>query len=97
MNDAIVSIVVALITGLSVAIPTIVTTVTSNKAHDLVIDEKMKNMSTQVQSIDQKLDKFSDHEKDTMGRLIKVEESSKSAHHRIDGIVAQLNIHERRE
>ena len=90
-------ILVALISGLCVAIPTIITTITSNKAHDLVIDEKMKNVTEQVRSIDTKIDNYASKTEAIKERLVKVEESSKSAHHRLDDIVQQLNIHERRE
>ena len=42
------AIIVALISGLCVAVPTIVATITSNKAHDQVVDEKMKNQSNKT-------------------------------------------------
>lgn len=95
-ETTITAIVVAMISGLSVAIPTIITTLTSNKAHDLVIDEKMKNMEEQVKSIDTKIDKYASSTDELKERLIIVEQSAKSAHHRLDDIAQQLNIHERR-
>ena len=95
-ETTITAIVVALISGLSVAIPTIITTLTSNKAHDLVIDEKMKNMEEQVKGIDTKIDKYASSTDELKERLIIVEQSAKSAHHRLDDIAQQLNIHERR-
>lgn len=96
-ETTITAIVVAMISGLSVAIPTIITTITSNKAHDLVIDEKMKNMEEQVKSIDTKIDKYASSTDELRERLIIVEQSTKSAHHRLDDIAQQLNIHERRK
>ena len=96
-ETTITAIVVAMISGLSVAIPTIITTITSNKAHDLVIDEKMKNMEEQVKSIDTKIDKYASSTDELRERLIIVEQSAKSAHHRLDDIAQQLNIHERRK
>lgn len=95
-ETTITAIVVAMISGLSVAIPTIITTLTSNKAHDLVIDEKMKNMEEQVKGIDTKIDKYASSTEELKERLIIVEQSAKSAHHRLDDIAQQLNIHERR-
>ena len=89
-------IIIALISGLCVAIPTIITTLTSNKAHDLVIDEKMKNVTEQVRSIDTKIDNYASKTEVIKERLVKVEESAKSAHKRLDDIADQLNIHERR-
>ena len=96
-ETTITAIVVAMISGLSVAIPTIITTITSNKAHDLVIDEKMKNMEEQVKGIDTKIDKYASSTDELRERLIIVEQSAKSAHHRLDDIAQQLNIHERRK
>ena len=45
MDNNLAGILTALVSGLCVAIPTIVATVTSNKAHDKVIDERMKFMT----------------------------------------------------
>lgn len=97
MSEAIVPIIVALISGLSVAIPTIVTTVLSNKAHDLVIDEKMKNMEGSIESINTKIDRYASSSDELRERLIIVEQSAKSAHHRLDDITTQLKITERRK
>ena len=96
-ETTITAIVVAMISGLSVAIPTIITTLTSNKAHDLVIDEKMKNVEEQVKGIDTKIDKYASSTEELKERLIIVEQSAKSAHHRLDDITSQLKIHERRK
>lgn len=97
MSEAIVPIIVALISGLSVAIPTIVTTVMSNKAHDLVIDEKMKNVEGSIESINTKIDKYASSTEELRERLIIVEQSAKSAHHRLDDITTKLGISERRK
>jgi len=96
-NETIGAIIVALISGICVAVPTIVATVSSNKAHDAVVDEKMKNMSEQISHVDSKIDRFSTNQEEIKERLVVVEQSAKSAHHRIDDVVSQLNIHERRE
>ena len=96
-SETIGAIIVALISGICVAVPTIVATVSSNKAHDAVVDEKMKNMSDQISHVDSKIDRFSTNQEEIKERLVVVEQSAKSAHHRIDDVVSQLNIHERRE
>lgn len=96
-SETIGTIVAAIISGLCVAIPTIVATISSNKAHDQVVDEKMKNMSEQIGHVDTKIDKYSDNQDKIKERLVVVEQSTKSAHHRIDDVVSQLNIHERRD
>lgn len=97
MNETMGAIIVALISGLCVAIPTIVATITSNKAHDQVVDEKLKNLTEQVSHVDSKIDKYASSEEALKERVVIVEQSTKSAHHRIDDIASQLNIHERRE
>lgn len=97
MTNEVKDIIVALIAGLCVALPTLYATNKSNKAHDAVVDEKMKNMSEQIGHVDTKIDKYSTNQEDMKERLVVVEQSAKSAHHRIDDVVNQLNIHERRE
>lgn len=96
-DETIGAIFVALISGLCVAVPTIVATIKTNKAHDQVLDEKMKNMSEQISHVDTKIDKFSTNQEEIKERLVIVEQSTKSAHHRLDDVVAQLKITERRE
>ena len=91
------AIIASLISGICVAVPTIVATLSSNKAHDQVIDERMKNMTDQLKVVDNKIDKYASNADILKERLIVVEQSAKSAHHRIDNITEQLNIHERRE
>jgi len=97
MSEAVwVPIVVALISGLCVAIPTIVATITSNKAHDQVVDEKMKNMAEQLHDVDTKIDKYAANTDEIKERLIIVEQRTKSAHHRLDDITAQLKLKDTR-
>ncbi len=91
------AIIASLISGICVAVPTIVATLSSNKAHDQVIDERMKNMTDQLKVVDGKIDKYASNADILKERLIVVEQSAKSAHHRLDNITEQLNIHERRE
>lgn len=90
-------IVAALISGICVAVPTIIATVTSNKAHDQVVDEKMKNMTEQIKGVDTKIDRYASNADILKERLIVVEQSAKSAHHRIDDITSQLHITENRK
>lgn len=91
------AIIASLISGICVAVPTIVATLSSNKAHDQVIDERMRNMTDQLKVVDNKIDKYASNADIIKERLIVVEQSAKSAHHRLDNITEQLNIHERRE
>ena len=96
-SETIGAIIAALISGLCVAVPTIVATISSNKAHDQVVDEKMKNMSEQISHVDTKIDKYSSNQDEIKERLVIVEQSTKSAHHRLDDITAQLKITEHRK
>jgi len=60
----------------------------------VIISNKLINY--RLDQIEKKLDKNTDTQDEIKERLVKVEESSKSAHHRLDDIVDQLKIHERR-
>lgn len=91
------AIIVALVSGLCVAVPTIVATISSNKAHDQVVDEKMKNMTEQIRDVDSKIDRYTSNVDTLKERLIVVEQSTRSVHRRLDDITKQLNITEHRK
>lgn len=80
MDDAWVNLISAAVSGLLVAIPTIIATVTSNKAHDKIVDERMKYMLEKITDLTAKVEKHNEFN----DRLIIVEQSVKSAHHRLD-------------
>ena len=61
----------------------------------IIVANKLTNY--RLEQLEKKFDKHAETQDDIKIRLVKVEESSKSAHHRIDDIAEQLNIHERRE
>jgi hypothetical protein len=82
MDSSLAGIIAALVSGLCVAIPTIIATVTSNKAHDKVIDERMKFMTEQIKDLSVKVEKHNEFN----DRLIIVEQSVKSAHKRLDDL-----------
>lgn len=82
MDSNLAGIVTALVSGLCVAIPTIVATITSNKAHDRVIDERMRFMTEQIKDLSAKVEKHNEFN----DRLIIVEQSVKSAHRRLDDL-----------
>lgn len=82
MDSSLAGIITALVSGLCVAIPTIVATVTSNKAHDKVIDERMRFMTEQIKDLSTKVEKHNEFN----DRLIIVEQSVKSAHKRLDDL-----------
>ena len=61
----------------------------------ILISNKLVNY--RIEQLEKKLDKYADNVDEIRERLVKVESSSSSAHKRIDGLVSQLNIHERRD
>ena len=50
-----------------------------------------------IEQLEKKIDKYANNVDEIKERLVIVEQSTKSAHHRIDDVVAQLNIHENRK
>ncbi len=61
----------------------------------ILVANKLSNY--RIEQLEKKLDKYADTQDDLRIRMVKVEESTKSAHKRLDDITDQLNIHERRE
>lgn len=60
----------------------------------ILVANKLSNY--RIEQLEKKLDKYADNQDALKERLVKVEESSKSAHKRIDGLFEQLNVKERR-
>lgn len=85
MSDAWVNLIAAAVSGLLVAIPTIVATVTSNKAHDKIIDERMRYMLEKITDLTAKVEKHNEFN----DRLIIVEQKVNAAHDRLDIIQGQ--------
>ncbi len=90
-------IITALISGICVAVPTIVATVTSNKAHDQVVDERVKYITEQVKEVEVKIDRYASNVDELKERLIIVEQKVTAEHSRLDDIAGQLNIKEHRK
>ena len=61
----------------------------------VLVSNKLSNY--RIEQLEKKLDKYVSNVDEMKERLVVVEQSTKSAHHRLDDIVQQLNIHERRE
>ena len=89
MND----IVASLLTAVAGGIPAVVAVVLSNRSHDKVIDEKMKNTNERIAELSARVEKHNN----LIERMAIVEQSTKSAHHRLDGLVNQLRVTEKRE
>lgn len=61
----------------------------------VLVSNKLSNY--RIEQLEKKLDRYAENTDEIRERLVVVEQSAKSAHHRLDDIVSQLNIHERRE
>lgn len=59
-SNAIAGIITATISGLLVAIPTIIATLSSNKANNAIVEERMKNMADQIKELTAKIEKLND-------------------------------------
>lgn len=80
--------------GVTIAFLSLIGTVIGSFAGILVAN-KLSNY--RIEQLEKKLDKYADNQDALKERLVIVEEKSKSAHHRLDDIVDQLKIHERRQ
>ena len=89
MNEIIAS----LLTALAGGIPAVVAVVLSNRSHDKIIDERMKNTNEKIEELAARVEKHNN----LIERMVIVEQSTKSAHHRLDDITSQLKITERRK
>ena len=78
-------VITAIISGFCVAVPTIVATITSNKAHDKVVDERMKYMLEQIKDLNAKVEKHNEYNE----KLVILDQKVTAAHQRLDGIVEQ--------
>lgn len=60
----------------------------------ILVANKLSNY--RIEQLEKKLDKYADSQDELKLEIVELKLSTKSAHHRIDDIVDQLNIHERR-
>ena len=79
--------------GVLIALLSLVGTVIGSFAGILVAN-KLSNY--RIEQLEKKLDKYADRQEEYQERQVKVEESAKSAHHRIDDIFKQLNLKDSR-
>ena len=78
MNDIIAS----LLTAVAGGIPAVIAVVLSNRSHDKVIDERIKNMNDRIAELSARVEKHNN----LVERMALVEASTKSAHKRLDEI-----------
>lgn len=89
MNDFWISVLTAVCGG----IPAVIAVVLSNRSHDKVIDERMKNMTDRITELSSRVEKHNN----LIERMAVAERDIKSAHRRIDDITSQLQITEKRK
>lgn len=61
----------------------------------ILVSNRLSNY--RIEQLEKKLDRYVDNVDELRERLVVVEQSAKSAHHRIDDVVSQLKITERRK
>lgn len=82
MNDVMTS----LLTAVAGGIPAVIAVVLSNRSHDKVIDERMKNMSERIAELSQRVEKHNN----LVERMAVVEKTLEAEHSRLDVISRQL-------
>lgn len=88
MDDKLLSFLLAVAGG----IPTLLAVILSNRSHDKVVDEQNKFTNERITELAKNVEKHNN----LVERMVVVEQSTKVAHHRIDDIVSQLKITEKR-
>ena len=79
--------------SITVAIISLIGTIIGSITGILVAN---KLTTYRIEQLEKKFDKFADSQDNSKERLVIVEQSTKSAHKRIDGLVARLKITEDR-
>lgn len=94
---------ISFLTALAGGIPAVLAVILSNRAHDKVVDERLKHTDEKIversKHTDEKIAELSakvEKHNNLIERMVVVEQSTKSAHHRIDDVVTQLKITEKR-
>lgn len=80
--------------SIMVAVISLVGTITGSIT-GVLVSNKLSNY--RIEQLEKKIDKYASNVDDLRERLVIVEQSTKSAHHRLDDIVSNLHISERRE
>lgn len=78
MND----IMASLLTAVAGGVPAVIAVILSNRSHDKVIDERMKNMNDRIAELSARVEKHNN----LVERMALVEASTKSAHKRLDDL-----------
>ena len=81
MND----IMASLLTAVAGGVPAVIAVVLSNRSHDKVIDERLKNTNDRIAELSARVEKHNN----LVERMALVEASTKSAHKRLDELNKQ--------
>ena len=77
-----------LLVAIGGGLPSVIAVILSNRSHDKVIDERMKNMNDRFTELSSKVEKHNN----LVERLAVAEHDIKSAHARIDDVNKTLTI-----
>lgn len=80
MTDPVV--IAAIVSGVCVAVPTIIATIVNNSAHDQVTDERMKSTIDKIEELSERVNKHNN----LIERMAIVERDLKTAWRQIDNI-----------
>lgn len=93
MSETAISIVVAVLSFIGTTAGSITGIIVSNRLSNYRIEQLEKK----VEQVDNSIRDYANNVNEIRERMIIVEQSAKSAHHRLDDIANQMNIHERRD
>lgn len=80
--------------SITVAVLSLIGTIVGSVSGVLVSN---KLITYRIEQLEQKIDKYANNVDEIKERLIIVEQSTKSAHHRLDGLISQNNMSEHRD
>ena len=93
MTETAISVVVAVLSFIGTTAGSITGIIVSNRLSNYRIEQLEKK----VEQVDNSIRDYANNVNEIRERMIIVEQSAKSAHHRLDDIASQMNIHERRD
>lgn len=93
MSETAISVVVAVLSFIGTTAGSITGIIVSNRLSNYRIEQLEKK----VENVDNSIRDYANNVNEIRERMIIAEQSVKSAHHRLDDIAQQMNIHERRE
>lgn len=80
--------------AITVALISLIGTIIGSGA-GILVSNKLTNY--RIEQLEKKIDKYANNMDEIKERLVICEQSTKSAHHRLDGLVAQLRVPDNRD